>query len=622
MLNIPSEVMELFKSDSVQKIFHVKFPNGEYRDLTNADIVSESVSFTESLCSAQYLKFGLTEASQISFECVGVPNVRGAVIWCAVEIDVSSLGQSWIDSHTTSTEAVIAASDTTAVGTESGSALGATVYIEDSFLTPQLVHVSDTFVAYRVPYGEFIVDSCPRNHGQMARRRVTAYGRQVTEDAIQIYGAHKNPNEIINAQAYLQAATMQTEEMTEASVTFPTGSSLIVSVSNSSGNDYVSCSGVMFGFSETIDILNKVVVFDINIPEHPYDELASNLLKAFNSKVPSGYMYSGGIKTARNAKTNYAVASGGMHPMIRIQASFTSSSSFVLTYPIILAPNQNRYVIDPRNLVPVLGKLNGAQALQATVIFPYIWQEESYLMHSNGNTPVEITDWAITEYAVRCDSGDVKVRYKFLDNLDSNFDMQVENTLEAAEPFMGAYYTYGNAFNFREMLSGYYELNGVYGKQVRDGSYTEHELVAENPYSITTDMYSDFWWEEYDVEAIGKLEYEWDDGKNQLSGTMSLGTDGSIYSFSGNYVLQHLYRPTEAKIQNILQTYFVPKIGGVVFTPIDLNAVGLPYLESGDYITLTSQDGETIYSYILDRTINGIQALRDTIASTGGEVIS
>ena len=47
MLNIPTEVIELFKSDSIPKVFHVRFPNGEYRDLTNADIVSESVSFDE-----------------------------------------------------------------------------------------------------------------------------------------------------------------------------------------------------------------------------------------------------------------------------------------------------------------------------------------------------------------------------------------------------------------------------------------------------------------------------------------------------------------------------------------------------------------------------------------------
>ena len=99
MLNIPSEVKALFSADRIHKNFHAHFPNGETTDLNNEDIVAESVLFIESLCSQQYFKFGLAEASSIEFIAVNVPNVRGAVMQCAIEIDVSGLGTTWIQNH-------------------------------------------------------------------------------------------------------------------------------------------------------------------------------------------------------------------------------------------------------------------------------------------------------------------------------------------------------------------------------------------------------------------------------------------------------------------------------------------------------------------------------------------
>ena len=89
MLNIPESVKTLFKRDGVRKNFRVHFPNGELSDITNENVVQESVKFTESLCSQDVLKFGLTEASVIEFETVGIGNMYGMTIECGIEIDLS-----------------------------------------------------------------------------------------------------------------------------------------------------------------------------------------------------------------------------------------------------------------------------------------------------------------------------------------------------------------------------------------------------------------------------------------------------------------------------------------------------------------------------------------------------
>lgn len=90
MLNIPEEVKRLLKQDSVRKNFRVHFPNGEYDDITNGNLVAESVVLTESLCSEQNIKFGLCEASQLEFETIGVGNIKGCEIEAFIEVDISN----------------------------------------------------------------------------------------------------------------------------------------------------------------------------------------------------------------------------------------------------------------------------------------------------------------------------------------------------------------------------------------------------------------------------------------------------------------------------------------------------------------------------------------------------
>ena len=67
MLNIPESIKTLFKTDGVRKNFRAHFPTGEYSDITNSDVVSESLRFSESLCSQMPFKFGCAEASVLEF---------------------------------------------------------------------------------------------------------------------------------------------------------------------------------------------------------------------------------------------------------------------------------------------------------------------------------------------------------------------------------------------------------------------------------------------------------------------------------------------------------------------------------------------------------------------------
>lgn len=149
MLNIPDSVKALFKLDNVKKNFRVQFPNGEFSDLTNNDIVLGSVRFTESVCSQASFRFGLAERSVIEFETVGVGNMRGMTIKCSCEICIDSLSAAQIEEIRTYD------GDGTYYEAPAATALG--------------------WRFYRIPYGVFVVAECPRNQEARVRRTVRAY---------------------------------------------------------------------------------------------------------------------------------------------------------------------------------------------------------------------------------------------------------------------------------------------------------------------------------------------------------------------------------------------------------------------------------------------------------------
>lgn len=148
MLNVPSSIKALYQIDGVRKNFRVHFVYGEFADITNANVLQETVKFTESVCSQSTFRFGLAEASVLEFEAVDIPNIIGKIIDAGIEIDISSLSAADI--------AIIEA------GTWNGT----------------LVKAAQSDLGYgyfRIPYGRFQIDSCPRNNGAMSHRQVTAY---------------------------------------------------------------------------------------------------------------------------------------------------------------------------------------------------------------------------------------------------------------------------------------------------------------------------------------------------------------------------------------------------------------------------------------------------------------
>jgi hypothetical protein len=76
MITVLNDVKNAYRADSVQKNYFVFFRDARYV-LTNSEIVQESLSITESICSSGNFKVGLCESATASIDVALEPNVKG-----------------------------------------------------------------------------------------------------------------------------------------------------------------------------------------------------------------------------------------------------------------------------------------------------------------------------------------------------------------------------------------------------------------------------------------------------------------------------------------------------------------------------------------------------------------
>lgn len=178
------------------------------------------------------------------------------------------------------------------------------------------------------------------------------------------------------------------------------------------------------------------------------------------------------------------------------------------------------------------------------------------------------------------------------------------------------------------------EINGVFGNINRDGKfeyvelepiikplypsndlYPREDLFPRDPNTISmTGHYITFDYEDFQSKAITQLEIRPSDD----SAGVIVGTSGNNYVISGNFLVSD---KTGAELEAIAENT-LSVIKKVAYIPIkSSNIVGNPCIELGDPIRFNTTR-EIIESYVLQRTLTGIQSKRDSITSLGTETHS
>lgn len=200
-----------------------------------------------------------------------------------------------------------------------------------------------------------------------------------------------------------------------------------------------------------------------------------------------------------------------------------------------------------------------------------------------------------------------------------NDDMKVEKTVEPEE-LSGA-----------TVLNCICEINGCFGHIGRDGRfhyiyleqeiqglyprndlYPADDLYPREPKSmrIGKNLYISAQYEDFLVKTIDKLQIR----KEEDDIGVIVGSGTNAYVIQDNFLV---YGKGSEELTGIANNIY-GKIRGIIYRPFSADCKGNPCIEVGDAVRLPTKY-EIIESYVLKRTLKGIQALRDEYEATGEE---
>lgn len=200
-----------------------------------------------------------------------------------------------------------------------------------------------------------------------------------------------------------------------------------------------------------------------------------------------------------------------------------------------------------------------------------------------------------------------------------NDDMKVEKTVEPEE-LSGA-----------TVLNCICEINGCFGHIGRDGKfhyiyleqeiqglyprndlYPADDLYPREPKStrISKSLYISAQYEDFLVKTIDKLQIR----KEEDDIGVIVGSGTNAYVIQDNFLVYGKGSEELTEIANNIHE----KIRGIIYRPFSADCKGNPCIEVGDAVRLPTRY-EIIESYVLKRTLKGIQALRDNYEAAGEE---
>lgn len=207
-----------------------------------------------------------------------------------------------------------------------------------------------------------------------------------------------------------------------------------------------------------------------------------------------------------------------------------------------------------------------------------------------------------------------------------NDDMLIEKTIDVQLFGENATYITG-----KDILNSVLEANGCFGHFGRDGKfhfiyleqsiqglyprndlYPADDLYPRDPKStrIGKSFYIHAEYEDYLVKSIDGLQIR--EKENDIG--VIVGGTSNPYIIEDNFLF---YGKGTEELTGIANN-ILSKIRGIVYRPFTADCKGNPCLEVGDAIRIPTKY-EIIESYILKRTLKGIQALRDSLEADGEE---
>jgi hypothetical protein len=191
----------------------------------------------------------------------------------------------------------------------------------------------------------------------------------------------------------------------------------------------------------------------------------------------------------------------------------------------------------------------------------------------------------------------------------------------------------------KDVLEAICEINGVFGKMSRDDVFTYVELkpfsrglfpsktlypnkslFPRKPGNVDTRRlemgeYKTLQVGDTNFEQITKLQIrQSEDDIGYIAGDDT----GVTYIIQGNFLT---YSSGTEELKTIANNV-LSKISKVIFNPVNITLQGNPCVETGDTIRIIDTNNNVYKSYVLQRTLTGIQMIMDSIISEGDQSLA
>jgi len=215
-----------------------------------------------------------------------------------------------------------------------------------------------------------------------------------------------------------------------------------------------------------------------------------------------------------------------------------------------------------------------------------------------------------------------------------NDSVTVNKTIVATQTDDSSAVTEESAISGKTVVTAICEINGCFGNINRDGKFeyvflkaitsalypAEDLFPSDNlfPSDVNTESmtghYITFDYEDFQSKAITQLEIK----TSEDNAGAIVGTAGNNYSITGNFLVSD---KTGAELEQIANN-LLPIMAKAAYTPIkSCTCVGNPCLTLGEPIRFNTTR-EIVETYLLQRTLTGVQSKRDSISAQGTQTHS
>ena len=587
MLQIPDEIKELLHRDSCQKNIRIHFPNGERSDICNNLIVMDSVSFTESLCSQNTLKFGLCESPVFECEVVGVGNIKGATIEvnCEIYCDSSVTGAIW----------------------------------QNDLMA----------YVYQIPYGIFVVGDAKRQ-ADMNHRKISAY-------SVYAYDINRTVNSTNNVGAFLtdeghSSAGNFTISIEELLWTFyprffdkekftydywqlresPSSAGLIYTKTVEGITYRIYRQDILMRGPST---MGSGPLYEINPKEYQERDITPDLEAAASAFASHGIF---------DESEMFELLSVNMPPIkfkVMRTDSPTSGTATIEEFPFY-----DKTVISSKNSYMYFGQ------------FACLCKTRFYLERADGVVESWFPDVTISRLENNYPYYEISTTGYNLHNISLPMVKERRYANGIGNQY---YYSARDAISKIDIIGLYsalLEAQGLFGRFNRDrDGITEINIKQQFGLLPANDQYPDedlypqgvtggqlhpqdyqsCWYDDEYIAQFGAIQCKYTNTDSEDC-VYTLTFNGDLPNYQTYMLDNNDYIKSFKWVQSDIETLCADledNIEGVTYMPVEFVGRGLPYVEAGDTFEILTASNDSITTIVLNRTVSGEQVLTDSYKS-------